>query len=69
MNVVDLGWMLAVDRFEAPLVTGAVADAAFDASATEPIGEDKLVLIAPLPGLAGELGGLHTAWPAVIEGR
>ncbi len=69
MDVVDLGWMLAVQWLEAKFVARAVVDASFDAAAAESIGEHKLVLIALLPGLPGEFGGLNTAWPAVIERR
>ena len=67
LDVVDLGRVLAVERLEAPIVAGAVVHAPANAASTQQIGEHKRVLIAP--GLAGELGGLHTAWPAVIEGR
>ena len=61
VDVVDLGGVFAVGGFVAPLVAFAVGDAAFDAAAGEPVGEDVLVVVATFAALgrghAAEFGG------------
>ena len=51
VDVVDLAGAIAVEWFVAPLVGWPVADAAFDAPATQPVGEDVRVVVSPLAAL------------------
>ena len=51
VDVVDLRRVAAVGGFVAPLVAFAVGDAAFDAAAGEPVGEDVRVVVASFTAL------------------
>jgi len=51
VKVIDFRRVLAVARLVAPLVAFPGDDAALDASARQPVGEDIGIVIAPLPAL------------------
>ena len=61
VDVVTLGEALAVGGLVAPFVALSVGDAALDAAAGEPVGEDEGIVVAALAALgaghAAELGG------------
>ena len=51
MNIVNLRGVCTVERLESPLVAFAQGGAALDTAPRQPIGEDKGIMIAPLPAL------------------
>ena len=51
VDVVALGGVLSISGFVAPLVALAMDHSPFDATATEPIGEDIRIVVAALPAL------------------
>ena len=51
VDIVDLGGMLAVQGFVAPLVTFPGGNTAPDAAAAEPVGEDVRIVVAALAAL------------------
>lgn len=51
VDVVNLCRVVAIQRLVAPLVGRPVADAAFNAAAAQPVGEDERVMVASLAAL------------------
>ena len=62
VDIVTLGEALAVGRFEAPFVALSVGEAAFDAAAGEPVGEDEGVMVAALAALGAGHAAERWSW-------
>ena len=57
MDIINLGWVLTIQRLVTPLVTVPSSNPSFDSSSAKPVREDVGIVIAPLAALSAR----HTA--------
>ena len=52
MDIINLGWVFAVQRLVAPLVTFSSSNSSLDSSSAKPVGENVRIVVTPLTALS-----------------